>query len=102
MKEIRMNYAEYEEMINLIKTQQDAIEELKKQSNVILVDERHSHGPMGRFFYSSRIPKIVGNSDKAKQMLKEEFDLLYIQTRNLESRIVERETNQNKKNWSLW
>jgi hypothetical protein len=30
-------------------------------------------------------------------MLKEEFDLLYIQPRNLESRIVERETNQKKK-----
>ena len=88
MKTIKMDYSEYEEMVELIKTQQDTIEEFKKQPNVVLVDERYNYGCGNRNWYSGRIPKVVSDTEKAKEMMKEEFDHLFKETRELEEQII--------------
>jgi len=83
MKEIRMDYSEYEEMVKTIQTQQDAIEEFKKASNVVLVDNRHSTVPDIRWF-SGRIPVVVSDGELAKSMMKDEFDRLFAEAKNIE------------------
>ncbi len=101
MKTIKMDYSEYEEMVKLIKTQQDTIEEFKKQPNVVLVDERYDYGCRNRNWYSGRIPKVVSDTEKAKEMMKEEFDYLFRETRELEERIIREQPKPKaeKKGW---
>ena len=76
MKEIRMEYSEYEAMVELIKEQQKAIEEFKKESRVVLIDERFS-GYNSRISWCNNIPKIISvDENLAKEYLKTEFDNL--------------------------
>ena len=102
MKTIKMDYSEYEEMVSLIKTQQDTIEEFKKQPNVVLVDERYNYGMSNRNWYSGRIPKVVSDTEKAKEMMKEEFDHLFRKTIELEELIARQQQSKpkvEKKGW---
>jgi hypothetical protein len=67
-----MEYSEYEGMVNLIKAQEAAINEFKKDSRVVLVDERSYH-------YNSicgPIPRIIADEALAKEYLQKEFDQL--------------------------
>jgi hypothetical protein len=77
MKTITLDYSEYEEMVKIMKIQHDTIEELKKQSNIVLVDERYDYGIRNRDWYNGRIPKVVSDTNRAKEMMKNEFDQLF-------------------------
>jgi len=85
-KEIKMDYAEYEEMVSLIKEQQKVIEEFKKESRVVLIEDREYFRI--RFnvpFTYNKVPKIVTTDETlAKEYLKEKFDDLSKQFINLE------------------
>lgn len=75
MKEIRMDYSEYEKMVQTIKEQQETINELKKDSKVILVDHRFESCSRLEWLCGG-CPKVIGDEKLAKQYLKDEFDSL--------------------------
>lgn len=102
MKTIKMDYLEYEEMIKLIKIQQNTIEEFKKQPNVVLVDERFNYGLRNRNWYSGKIPKVVSDTEQAKQMMKDEFDNLFQRTIILEDQICRQKAISSLKTNKWW
>ena len=91
MKEIKMDYAEYEEMMSLIKEQQKVIEEFKKESRVVLIKDRE-HFSMRYYntaLFYNQVPKIVATDETlAKEYLKEKFDDLSKQFSRLEKDIL--------------
>jgi hypothetical protein len=111
MKEIKMDYAEYEEMMSLIKEQQKVIEEFKKESRVVLIFER-SYIPNPRLsWFDSIVPKIITNDETiAKEYLKNEFDSLSKQFTHLEkvvskeyfSNPIKEDKPQERKKSSWW
>ena len=66
-KQIIIDYNEYEEMVSLIKKQKEAINELKKDSRVILIDTRHDF---------NGCPKVIAGEQLAKEFLQKEFECL--------------------------
>lgn len=101
MKEIRMDFNEYEKMVELIKTQQNQIEEFKKGDNIVVVDERYNYAP-DRFNWScGKVPKIVGNESKAKEMLQAEFNHLHDEMKSMQEKIyrLQKEQKLEKKGW---
>lgn len=100
MKEIRMPYSEYEEMIKLIKEQEDFINEFKKDSKVVLIVSELSYGITNRL-----IPRIITTDELlAKEYLKEEFNKLSNSVKELNSRYFnlqkdERHKEEKKKSW---
>lgn len=72
-----MDYSEYEEMVELIKEQQKTIEEFKKESRVVLIDERFSGDKFRLNWSNNRVPKIISTDESlGKEYLKNEFDKL--------------------------
>jgi hypothetical protein len=72
-KEIKMDYEEYEEMLTLIKDQNEVIEKFKNAKNVVLIDNRYST----RSLFSLSVPRIAATDDLlAKEYLQNDFDLL--------------------------
>jgi predicted transcriptional regulator len=92
-KEIKMDYAEYEQMVSLIKEQQKVIEEFKKESKVVLIEDREYFRTRYDVpFTYNRVPKIVTTDETlAKEYLKEKFDDLSKQFINLEKIISDPE-----------
>ena len=73
-KELKMPLKEYQEMVDLIKKQNEVIAEFKKESRIVLIDNRY-HG-VGYSSYG--IPRIISaDEDLAKEYLKKEFDALH-------------------------
>jgi hypothetical protein len=99
MKEIRMGYYEYEAMVKFIKEQQKVIEEFKKESRVVLIDERFTGFNSRISWGEHRVPKIISIDDTlAKEYLKNEFDNLSKQfTKNKESLVRVQQENKPKK-----
>ena len=54
-----MEYSEYEAMGELIKEQQKAIEEVKKESRVVLIDERFLSYNSRVSWCNNGVPKII-------------------------------------------
>ncbi len=75
-KEIKMDYEEYEAMLSMIKDQDKAIQELKKESKVVLIRLRHGYGMDDRFNpLACSVPDIVTTDELfAKEYLQSEFD----------------------------
>ena len=74
MKTIKMDYSEYESMVKLIKEQDEIIKEFKKESRVVLIDERSTRYS---YQFNISIPHIISTDEElAKEFLKEEFDTL--------------------------
>lgn len=77
MKEIKMDYAEYEAMVELIKEQQKTIEEFMKESRVVLIDKRYNHYNSTFIYLCHNVPKIITTDESlAKEYLKKEFNEL--------------------------
>ena len=76
MKEIRLPYSEYKEMLDMIKKQDKALRKIKGEKGTIVIDGRYNYcrSRIDEVLYS--IPKVMGE-DEAKAFLKEEFDRLY-------------------------
>lgn len=75
MKEIRMDYSEYEMMIQTMKNQKEVIDEFKKDSRVVLIDNRYFHGTANSFL-NYGCPKVIADENLAKEYLQQEFDAL--------------------------
>lgn len=74
-KTVQIDYDEYTQIELVIKEQQELIELLKKQKNVVLIDNRVGlHGRIENFFY--HIPKIFVGEEIAKNYLQKEYDYL--------------------------
>jgi hypothetical protein len=69
-KTITIDYDEFINTNKLIKTQNDIIELLKKNDNVIVIDNRYDY----RSDFNLKIPAI--NGSQAKEFLQEQFDKL--------------------------
>ena len=74
-----MNYSEYECILSEIKKQSEAIEEFKKGSNVVLIDDRGY-----KSYFGSRdvvyVPRIITTNElMAKEYLQKEFESLQIE-----------------------
>ena len=107
MKEIRMQYSEYEAMVELIKAQQNAIKEFKKESRVVLIDERYSSYNSKLNWFNNGVPKIVATDELlGKEYLKEEFDNLsksFIEVKESLLRLQEQKQNKSKQSKkSFW
>jgi hypothetical protein len=106
MKEIRMEYSEYEAMVELIKEQQKAIEEFKKESRVVLIDERYSGYNSRIDWCNNGVPKIISIDAKlAKEYLKTEFDNLskqFIEVKESLIRLEQENKPKERKNSSWW
>lgn len=106
MKEIRMEYSEYEAMVELIKEQQNTIEEFKKESRVVLIDKRFSGYNSRISWYNSGVPKIISVDDTlAKEYLKTEFDNLskqFIEVKESLLRIQQENKPKDFKRLSWW
>ena len=76
MKEIKLPYSEYKEMLDTIKKQDKALQDIKEEKGTVVIDIRYNHcrSRIDEVLY--KIPKIMGK-DEAKAFLKEEFDRLY-------------------------
>lgn len=97
-----MDYKEYEEMVETIKLLQSQLEEYKKGDNVVLVDERYDYRPNKFNWLAHRIPKITGNTEKAKLMLQNEFNNLYNEFKNVQDslrELQEQKSDENNKSW---
>ena len=101
MKEIRMEFKEYEKMVELIQTQQNQIEEFKKGSNIIVVDQRYNYAPNRFNWFCGKVPKIVGDESKAKEMLQTEFNYLHDEMKSMqvEMKMLQKEQKPEKKRW---
>jgi hypothetical protein len=104
-KEIKMDYEEYETMLNLIKTQNEVIEKFKKGSNVVLIDNRFGGFDSRLASLGVFIPRIVATDDLlAKEYLQEEFKYLERRLEDAEQRIKSykdhiKELTAPKKSW---
>ena len=107
MKEIRMEYREYQNMVKTIESQEKIIEDFKKSKNVILIDERYDYYSSrvnGR--YGIRVPRIICDPSVAKIALKTEFENLQEKIKSIQKKIEEdelnnrrEELNKKKKSW---
>ena len=97
-----MDYKEYEEMVETIKLLQSQLEEYKKGDNVVLVDERYDYRPNKFNWLVHRIPKIIGNTEKAKIMLQEEFNNLHDEFKIVQDSLRELQEQQSDKKSKSW
>lgn len=75
MKEIKMEYSEYEAMFELIKEQQKIIEELKKEGRVVLMRDRLTPSQSKYSWFTWVVPEIISvDENLAKEYLQEEFN----------------------------
>ena len=106
MKEIRMEYSEYEAMVELIKEQQKAIEEFKNESRVVLIDKRFSDYNSRIVWCNNGVPKIISNdATLAKEYLKTEFDNLskqFIEVKESLLRLQQENKPKERKKSSWW
>ena len=75
MKEIKMPYSEYEEMVQKIKLQQEVIDAFENDSKVVLIDNRtrEFHAYLRGFGYN--VPRITTTDPElAEKYLKNEFN----------------------------
>lgn len=68
-------------MVDLIKEQKEKLKEFEKGSNVVVIDYRRSyvyreHESDPFRLMKGEIPEITGDSEKAKEMLRDEFENL--------------------------
>ena len=68
MKEIKMPYSEYEEMVETIKTQEGLINTLKSDCKVVLIKDRLSR------FGHDVIEIVTTDPELAEKYLKHDFD----------------------------
>jgi hypothetical protein len=94
---IKMDYEEYQNLLDLIKEQENCINEFRKQPNVVLVDSRYGYS-----IGSHHVPRVTGDEEKAKQMMKSEFDNLLIRYDGLESQYNELKKKNNNTKKSFW
>lgn len=104
MKQILLDYTEYEDMIKLINEQQKAIEEFKKGETVVLVDERFGARNPRLHWYNGFVPKIIAGAELAKEYLQNEFDNLSKQFVQLNESYQEllNKVNKEPKRKSFW
>jgi pyruvate/2-oxoacid:ferredoxin oxidoreductase beta subunit len=101
MKEIRMPFEEYEKMVELIQTQQNQIDEFKKGGNIVIVDDRYDYAPNRFNWFCGRVPKVIGDETKAKEMLQTEFNHLHDDMKSMQEEIrrLQKEQKPQKKRW---
>ena len=87
MKTITMELSEYEEMLAVMKQQQEVISQLKDQSNVILVDNRYNVNTHIEAWPNIEIPVITVGEDNIVSNLKGEFDSLERKLKNVLAKI---------------
>lgn len=75
MKEIKMDYSEYEKMVETLKAQEEVIEELKKDAKVVLIEARHRGNPPFQWLHGD-IPTIIATDNEAIEYLQKTFDYL--------------------------
>jgi hypothetical protein len=89
---IQMELTEFQQMEEMISAQQKTIEELKKNENIVLVDNRFNYTPeKTRWFSMYHIPKVVGNEQKAKEMMKQEFEELQGELEKYKNMVIKQE-----------
>jgi len=95
MKEIKMDFAEYQDMVDLIERQRNIIEEFKKDSRAILFYEFPS-----RVSYNV---KVIADEEKIKEFLIERFEEINSRLNDVikENRGLKDELyfKKNKKGW---
>lgn len=75
MKTITLDYEEYLKMVAFIDAQTKTIEEFKKDSRVVLIDERYIRFNSSYSWDGRHVPKIViADEDLAKEYMQKEFD----------------------------
>lgn len=70
-KILQIDYDEYQNLLNIVKTQEELIKEFKKDRRVILIDERYSYRTMHSF---QSIPKVIGDEVLIKEFLNAEYE----------------------------
>ncbi len=101
-----MEYSEYEAMVELIKEQQKAIEEFKKESRVVLIDKRFSGYNSRKSWCNNDVPKIISVDETlAKEYLKTEFDNLskqFVEVKESLIRLQQENKPKERKKSSWW
>ncbi len=69
---VTMPMAEYDDLVKGLQSQTELIKELKKQDHVVLIDERYGNNGVN-------IARIICGEDKAKEYLKNDYDMLHKQ-----------------------
>ena len=96
MKEVKLPYSEYKEMLDTIEKQNQALEKIKEQRGTVVIDCRYGYcrSRIDEVLYS--IPKVMGQ-EEAKEFLKEEFDRLHRVVFEMRQEYEVWKHNENKK-----
>lgn len=80
-KEIKMSFKEYQEMVETIKKQKEALDKIKDGDGIILLDYRVGHR-LNQF--SCRVPKIEKGEVEVSRLLGQDLNNMYETIRELE------------------
>lgn len=83
-KEIKMSFKEYQEMVETIKKQKEALDKIKDGDGIILLDYRVGHR-LNQF--SCRVPKIEKGEFEVSRLLGKDLIDMYETIRELEYKL---------------